>query len=312
VPRIARPGALAAVARPSFWAPPAGMAAGGAPREWFRISNRSTSDADIYIYGEIGYWGVSAESFIEQLRAVNAATIALHINSEGGDAFDGLAIYNALLRHPAYVTSYVDGLAASAASYIAQAGDEVIMAESAMMMIHRAAGVVAGNRDDVAELLTILDALDGNLANLYAQTAGGEVAGWAELMRGPNGQGTWYTAAQAVEAGLADRLEPISAGNDHADTIETLRERVSMSSYASHRPPATQRGGVPDDAERPAPDDGQGVPNADTLAAEGVADDAPPPVAPEDTAWWGRSLSDFYSASTADSQWHILTEGLWK
>ena len=94
--------------------------------------------AEIMLYDEIGPWGVSAKAFTSILVSAGAGPVNVRINSPGGDVFDGLAIHNALKAHRGGVTTQVDGLAASAASYIAMAGDKVGMAESSMMMIHDA------------------------------------------------------------------------------------------------------------------------------------------------------------------------------
>ncbi len=98
---------------------------------WFRMQAGHQSDADIYIYDEIGFWGVTAKQFISDLNALGDIThINLHINSPGGDVFEGIAIFNALKTHGASITVYVDGVAASMASVIAMVGNPVIMPES--------------------------------------------------------------------------------------------------------------------------------------------------------------------------------------
>ncbi|MFC6017791.1 head maturation protease, ClpP-related [Plantactinospora solaniradicis] len=177
------------------------MRAKPAARDWFRIEAKvDTKTAEVWIYDEIGAWGTNARDFARDLRAVDADTITLHLNSPGGDAFDGIAIYNSLKDHPASVTVLVDGLAASAASVIAQAGDTVRMNRGAQMMIHDASGLVIGNASDMAGFAAVLEKTSDSIASAYASRAGGTVAEWREVMRAE----TWYTAAEAVEAGLAD------------------------------------------------------------------------------------------------------------
>lgn len=114
---------------------------------WFRMQASSNSEADIFIYDEIGYWGVTAKQFVNDLRALGDVThINLYINSPGGDVFDGIAIYNALKHHGAPITVHIDGLAASMASVIAMVGNPVIMPENTMMMIHKPWGLLVVTR----------------------------------------------------------------------------------------------------------------------------------------------------------------------
>lgn len=117
---------------------------------WFRMQAGHQSDADIYIYDEIGFWGVTAKQFISDLNALGDIThINLHINSPGGDVFEGIAIFNALKTHGASITVYVDGVAASMASVIAMVGNPVIMPENTFMMIHKPFGFTGGDAEDM-------------------------------------------------------------------------------------------------------------------------------------------------------------------
>lgn len=149
---------------------------------------------------EIGYWGTTAQDFVDELLAIDSATIELHVNSPGGDVFDGLAIMNALADHPATVNVVVDGMAASAASYIAMAGDSVKMNRGSQLMIHDALGFCVGNAADMEEMKVLLDRISDTIAGIYADRAGGKADDWRELMRAE----TWYSATEAVDAGLAD------------------------------------------------------------------------------------------------------------
>jgi len=177
-------------------------------RTWYRIENVAADRAEVYLYDLIGEWGVTADDFVSELRGVNAGHVDLHINCEGGEVFDGLAIYESIRQHPANVTAYVDGLAASAASFIVQAADHIVMAKRARMMIHDAHGLTIGNAADMREMADLLDDLSDNIAAIYAERAGGTPAQWRQAMRGPNGasDGTWYGAQEAVDAGLADEV----------------------------------------------------------------------------------------------------------
>lgn len=172
-------------------------------QSWYSIANLSQTEAEIAIYDEIGMWGISASEFIKDLAAVKASTISLRINSPGGDVFDGIAIYNAIARHSATVNVYVDGLAASAASFIAMAGDSVTMMPHSQMMIHEAAGLVIGSASDMQKMADILNKSSDNIASIYAEKAGGTVEDWRALMQAE----TWFSDQEAVDAGLADKVE---------------------------------------------------------------------------------------------------------
>ena len=159
----------------------------------------------LHIYGVIGgYWGgVDAAELVPALRALDVATLNVYINSPGGDVYEGIAIRNALRQHSANVVVTVDGLAASAASFIACAGDELVMGENAEIMIHDAWTIALGNADDMRLVAGDLDRISDNIAAMYAAKAGGEPTAWRELMKAE----TWYSAEEAVAAGLADRLD---------------------------------------------------------------------------------------------------------
>jgi ATP-dependent protease ClpP protease subunit len=176
--------------------------------DWYRIENRAGT-AEVYLYDEIGYFGVTAEDFVNELRGLDVRKIELHLNSPGGDVFDGVAIYQALKDHPAKVNVTVDSLAASATSFIAQAGDSIAMTRNATMMIHDGAGLCVGNADDMQAMVDLLNKTSDNIADIYAQRAGGSVADWRAAMRAE----TWYSAQEAVTAGLADSV----LGADEAD-----------------------------------------------------------------------------------------------
>lgn len=176
-------------------------------QSWYRIENADKGLTDVYIYEMIGDWGVSAQQFVNDLRAVTSSSIALHVNSEGGEVFDGLAIYESLVRHPADVTAHVEGIAASAASFIVMAANRIVMAPRARMMIHDASGIVMGNSRDMIAMAQLLDDLSNTIADIYAER-GGSRAQWRQAMQAASGgpDGSWYDAQQAVDAGLADEI----------------------------------------------------------------------------------------------------------
>jgi len=126
---------------------------------------------EIYIYDEIGFFGVDAQSFAQELKGVKGE-VKIRINSPGGSVFDGMAIYNAIREHKSKTTTIVDGLAASAASYIALAGDEVHMAEGAFFMIHEPYTVMVGTADDMRKEADLLDKINDQIVQFYAQKSG--------------------------------------------------------------------------------------------------------------------------------------------
>ncbi|ANA85466.1 capsid maturation protease [Gordonia phage Blueberry] len=182
---------------------------------WYRVRNEAGSDdAEIMIYDFIDpdpwFGGISAQDFVRDLDAIDASNILVRINSPGGDVYDAIAITNALRNHDATITVQVDGLAASAASFIAMAGDEVVMCRNTEMMIHDARGFCIGNATDMAEYAEWLGRASDNIASMYAEKTGGEVKDWRKAMTAE----TWYTAEEAVEAGLADKVVAAKSDDD--------------------------------------------------------------------------------------------------
>lgn len=174
---------------------------------WWRVSNADGDRAKVYIYDYIDPWGVNAQDFAASLDAITAPDIDLHINSGGGDVWDGYAIHAALKAHPANVTAHIDGIAASAASFIAMSAEEILIGKPSRMMIHDASGLVWGNPADMRMMADLLDEISADVAQIYADRAGGKASDWREAMQANGGFGTWYSSAQAIEAGLADRID---------------------------------------------------------------------------------------------------------
>lgn len=171
--------------------------------DWYRIQAKADGPTEIYIYDEIGYFGDSAKEFAAKLSEVDAGELVLHLNSPGGDIFDGLAIYQALKDHKASVTVHIDGLAASIASVIAQAGDRIVMAPKASMMIHDGWTMAVGNAGDLRKTADLLDKQSDIIASVYADRSGMPVEHWRARML----EETWYSADEALQAGLVDEIE---------------------------------------------------------------------------------------------------------
>lgn len=167
--------------------------------------------ATLRIYGPLdswgGWWGVSAKEVADALDELDdsVATVQVRLNSPGGEAFEGVAIMNLLRAHKAKTVAVVDGLAASAASIIAAGCDELVMSPGSELMIHDASTYAYGDAAEMEKAQRMLDSVSSTIASVYAAKAGGSTEDWRELMRAE----TWYTAEEAVTAGLADRSETV-------------------------------------------------------------------------------------------------------
>src|SRR5574340_748184 len=175
---------------------------------WYSIRAKAQNAAEVFIYGDIGEsWDgetVAARQFVKDLAAIQADTLDVRINSIGGSVQDGLAIFNAIKRHGAAVTVYVDGLAASVASLIAMAGEQIIMADNAMLMIHAPWAVTGGNAAELRNAADTLDKWAGAMANSYVRDGGLNYDQALALLT--DGVDHWYSAEESVAAGLADQI----------------------------------------------------------------------------------------------------------
>lgn len=208
------------------------------------------------MYGPIGpdFWepenAITAKSVMAQLSEISG-DVTVRISSGGGDVYEGIDIMNALKGHDGEVTVIVESLAASAASFIAVGGaDKVLMRDSSEMMIHRAWTFADGNADDVRKTLDDLERQDNKLAAIYAGKAGGELQDWLDAMSAE----TWYTAEEAVAAGLADGIvaEKSSAP---APSASLAKRRFKFANRAAAPPPPVTRSESGDKTTTPS--DGQ-------------------------------------------------------
>jgi ATP-dependent Clp endopeptidase proteolytic subunit ClpP len=173
-------------------------------KRWYEFRAQAKGTAEIVIYDEIGAFGIPAKAFLAELKALGpVAELTVRINSPGGSVFDGVAIYNALKRHRASVTVWIDGIAASIASMIAMAGDEVVMPENAILMLHDPSGLVAGTAADMRATADALDKMAAAMVAAYREKSGAEGAEIEALMTAE----TWLSAEEAIELGLADRVD---------------------------------------------------------------------------------------------------------
>jgi ATP-dependent protease ClpP protease subunit len=173
----------------------------------YRVMNRGKDAGEIYLYGAIGasFWGdgISADQFRNDLKSLGPVkTIDVRINSEGGDVFDGKAMYSLLVEHPANVIAHIDGLAASAASFIAMAANEIEISEGAFVMIHNASGACFGGADDMRRTADLLETVNGTIADVYASRTKQPMADIRTWMDAE----TWMTGKEAVANGFADKM----------------------------------------------------------------------------------------------------------
>jgi len=168
--------------------------------------NKKDDNAEVFIYGDIGGWfdGVDAKTFAKELAEMDVKQLDARINSGGGYVFDGIAIYNAIARHPAHTTMHIEGIAASIASVIPMAGDEIKIYEGTRMMIHKPWSFAMGDADDMRKEGDILDALQSDILDLYEARTGKERKDLTEWMDAE----TWFGAKEAVDKGFADEMVP--------------------------------------------------------------------------------------------------------
>lgn len=192
----------------------------------YTIRNAAGDEAVIRIYDEIWFLGVNADQFTRDLDNVTAPSIRVEINSPGGDVWDGVAIYNALRNHPAQITTRIDGMAASIASVIFQAGDRRIVHGSSQMMIHNAWGMTVGDHQDHADMVTVLQQQDKVIAGIYAAHGNADADHYKALMDVE----TWLVGDEIVAAGLADEVVEPTASASAPKLYEQIAEAVDAAS----------------------------------------------------------------------------------
>lgn len=207
------------------------------------------STATIRLYDVIDdwgdWWGLSAREFVAELDALPSSveTIIVAINSPGGMVFEAVAIMNALRRHSARVVAIVEGVAASAASFIAASADETIMMPNSQMMIHAAWGYTYGDATDMREYADLLDQLTLSMCEIYADKSGRPASEWLEDMAGVD---VWLSAQEAVDAGLADRVgdeptETDTAASASATSVPQVTATAAATPVADDQPVADEK-----------------------------------------------------------------------
>ena len=205
-------------------------------KSWFRFENKTADEATLYLYDEIGAWGVTAKDFTTELSDVTATTINLRINSPGGDVFDGFTIHNLLKEHPAQVKVKVDGLAASIASIIAMSGDQIEMAKNAFLMIHNAWAISKGNAEAMRKMADTLDKIDMQLVRAYQDKTGATQRDIRQMMA----EETWLNADEAVANGFADSVcdpSQVKARFDLSRFNHVPQAVAAMNTMATPEPP---------------------------------------------------------------------------
>ena len=172
-------------------------------KNWYNIkAEASNKSADVYIFDEIGTFGLTAQSFIEEIKSYKDTPMSLHINCVGGDVFEGMAIYNVLKKRTARTTVYIEGIAASMGSVIALAGDEVVMAENSLFMIHDAWGGAMGEATEIRKTAALLDKISGEIADIYTKKTNLPYNRVQEMMD----EETWLSADEAFNLGFIDSI----------------------------------------------------------------------------------------------------------
>lgn len=178
----------------------------------------------VYLYDAIGgWWGVEAKDFIRTLNEIETASIVLHINSPGGDVFDARAIATAIKQHSSTITAQIDGLCASAATYVSAACSSVSMADGGFYMIHEGWTMALGNKRDMTKTADLLQKVDDSILNDYEKKTGqsrDQLASWMEAE-------TWFSAAEAKEYGFIDSVI------EDDDKATENSSRWNLSAYAN-------------------------------------------------------------------------------
>jgi len=224
-------------------------------RPWYTLKNQANQTPELYIFDDIDDWyGVSAQSVVDQIRNLDATDINVRLNSRGGMVFEGIAIYNALRLHKANIHVTIEGLAASIASVIAMAGDTVTIAENAMIMIHNPYGWAQGDAEAMRKTAEVMDKIADSIAVSYTARTGKTIEDMKALMESE----TWFTAQEALAIGLVDQVdEPVKAA-----------ARFDLSRFTNAPAGFGQQPENRQDARPPVPE----VPEVSVINAVAIAD----------------------------------------
>lgn len=211
---------------------------------FFKAEAANTDEATIYIYDpivtdqwEADYWGgVTPMMFIKELAGIDASTIHLRINSPGGDVFAARVMQNAIREHSAKFIAHIDGIAASAATFLPMAADETVIAKGGMLMIHKAWTIAFGNADDMRQQAGLLDKIDGSIAADYVDKTGQDLQQILDWMAAE----TFFLDQEAVDLGFADRIAEAAPKN-----------QISWDLSAYQHAPAQNKQKSPENSPKP-------------------------------------------------------------
>lgn len=178
------------------------------------VVDAAKDEATVYVYDAIGGWcGLDPQEWVPAFNAIKAKTIHLRINSPGGSVMDAEAMRTAIAQHPSKVVAHIDGMAASAATSVAIAADEVEMSSGAWWMIHNAWGLVMGGAQEMRDYADLLEKINGNILAEYDRKTGkgeDQVRAWMDAE-------TWFSASEALEHGFVDRIFSAADSEDDDD-----------------------------------------------------------------------------------------------
>ena len=182
----------------------------------------TATDAHVYVYDVIdSYWGASAASLITALAGQQDKTVHLHINSPGGDVFEARAMAAAVVAHPGQVIAHIDGICASAATYLALACNQVRMTDGGLFMVHNSWTLAYGNKTELRSTADLLDKIDSTIISDYARKTGAsneQVVAWMDAT-------TWFTAQEALDAKFIDAIDP------NTKQADCTKARWNLSAY---------------------------------------------------------------------------------
>jgi len=233
------------------------------------IKASDESENTIGIYDPIGYdyWddsGVTAKRISAALRSLDGADVVVNINSPGGDVFEGLAIYNLLREYKGHVTVRVLGVAASAASFIAMAADEIQIARAGFFMIHNAWTGLWGNRNDLRETADFLEQIDNTIADIYHVKSGLTI----EELKADMDKERWINGRDAIDSGFADAFLP-------SDAVVEDTKNFSKEKAAAHKADILlAKAGLSRSSRRELIQDLKGMPSAANNAMPSAGSDA--------------------------------------
>lgn len=208
---------------------------GGKRFEVVNAAAKAGDAAEMFIYDYIDEWGVTPSAVAAALSGITASKILVHLNSQGGDVFMGMAIYTLLNQKNAEIVVQVDGVAASIASVLMLAGDEVVLARNAMIMIHNAWGGCVGNADEMRACAAILESVDQQVTDIYVEQTGAAADDVVAMMKAE----TWMNAATAMEKGFCDAV--LDANGARASATSGLSAKSPVSFWRSGMSGAAQQ-----------------------------------------------------------------------